>query len=142
MLKLGLFLLLLLLPSTRRTLRATFAGVFAVWRPTVGLFAVVALVAAAVLAVREDWLAAGVLLVVAAGLALAARRRAARPVMTPADAGMSPAEARSILGVPEGASREAVEAAYRRLIRMAHPDGGGTAGLAAQLNAARATLKR
>jgi curved DNA-binding protein CbpA len=33
-----------------------------------------------------------------------------------------------------------VRAAYARLIQMAHPDKGGTAGLAAQLNAARDRL--
>ena len=54
---------------------------------------------------------------------------------------MTPPEARSILGVSETATWDAIEAAYRRLIRLAHPDRGGTAGLAAQLNAARATLK-
>jgi hypothetical protein len=141
MLKLGLLLVLLIFPSTRRSLRAAFQGVSAVWRPTTGLLAVVALVAAAVLAVREDWWAAAVLAIVAGALALAARRRPRRaPARPTTDAQMSVSEARSILGVPEGASREAVEAAYRRLIRLAHPDQGGTAGLAAQLNAARATL--
>ena len=49
-------------------------------------------------------------------------------------------EARSILGVGPKASREEIQAAYARLIRMAHPDKGGTAGLAAQLNAARDRL--
>ena len=34
----------------------------------------------------------------------------------------------------------AFEAAYNRLMRMAHPDKGGTSGLAAQLNAARDRL--
>jgi curved DNA-binding protein CbpA len=53
---------------------------------------------------------------------------------------MSPDEARAILGVEPGASVEAVQAAYRRLIRMAHPDQGGTRGLAAQLNLARDVL--
>ena len=128
-------------------LLAGWRSVTAVWRPTSGLFAVAALMAAAVLAVREDWWIAAAFAVLGGGLALAARRRAPRPV--PADApsvrasgAMGLREARAILGVPEGASRETVEAAYRRLIRLAHPDKGGTAGLAAQLNAARAALRR
>jgi curved DNA-binding protein CbpA len=50
------------------------------------------------------------------------------------------AEARQILGVGPDATREDIQAAYKRLIRMAHPDSGGTAGLAAQLNAARDKL--
>jgi curved DNA-binding protein CbpA len=53
---------------------------------------------------------------------------------------MSKADARSILGVGPEASREEVEAAYRRLMQRAHPDRGGSAGLAAQLNAARDRL--
>jgi curved DNA-binding protein CbpA len=53
---------------------------------------------------------------------------------------MSEAEARSLLGVPQAATREEIRAAYLRLIRRAHPDHGGTSGLAAQLNAARERL--
>jgi hypothetical protein len=52
----------------------------------------------------------------------------------------TPAEARAILGVGADAGRDEVEAAYRRLMLRAHPDQGGTTGLAAQLNAARACL--
>ena len=143
MLKLApLLLLLLLLPDGRRVAWAALKGVLAVWRPGAGLLAVLALIAAAVLAIREDWWEAAVLAGIAAALALAARRRAAipRPAPAPTRTGMSAAEARAILGVGEGAAPEAIEAAYRRLIRLAHPDQGGTAGLAAQLNAARATL--
>jgi curved DNA-binding protein CbpA len=50
------------------------------------------------------------------------------------------AEARSILGVGPQASRAEIQAAHARLIRLAHPDKGGTTGLAAQLNAARDRL--
>ena len=49
-------------------------------------------------------------------------------------------EARSILGVPADASQDEIKEAYARLMRMAHPDKGGTSGLAAQLNAARDRL--
>lgn len=66
----------------------------------------------------------------------------ARPAMPSggAKAGMGVGEARALLGVGEGATRGEVEAAYRRLMLRAHPDHGGTSGLAAQLNAARETL--
>ena len=124
MLKLApLLLLLLLLPDGRRVAWAALKGVLAVWRPGAGLLAVLALMAAAVLAIRDDWLPAAVLAGVAMALALAARRRAApAPRAAPARTGMSATEARAILGVAEGAAPEAIEAAYRRLIRMAHPD--------------------
>ena len=121
-------------PRLRRAVR----NASSVWRPTTGLLSVVTLAAAAVLAVREDWLIAVVMALVAGGLALAARRRPAKTAQAP---GMSPAEARAILGVTEDADPQAVDAAYRRLIRFVHPDQGGTTGLAAQLNAARAVLR-
>lgn len=54
--------------------------------------------------------------------------------------GMSESEARSILGVGSEAGRAEIESAYRRLMQRAHPDRGGSAGLAAQLNAARDRL--
>jgi len=53
---------------------------------------------------------------------------------------MSRAEALDILGLDEGADRDAIEAAYRDLIVKNHPDHGGTDWLAAQLNEARDTL--
>ena len=53
---------------------------------------------------------------------------------------MSEAEARATLGVAAGASVADIKAAHARLIRVAHPDTGGTDGLAAQLNAARDRL--
>ncbi len=133
-----LFVLVVVLVGGRR-LGAGLRGVAAVWRPTTGLLSVVVMMAAAVLAIREDWWIAVLLAVLAGALALAARKRKA---LTPATDAMSPAEARAILGVPEGAGGEAIDAAYRRLIRFAHPDQGGTVGLASQLNAARATLRR
>ncbi len=127
----------------RHRLVAGLRRVTRVWRTTAGLLSVLALVAAAVLAVRNDPWPAAALALAAGGLSLGARRR---PALTPsapepASRAMDRAQARSILGVPEGAGAEAVDAAYRRLIRRAHPDVGGTAGLAAQLNAARAALR-
>jgi hypothetical protein len=52
----------------------------------------------------------------------------------------SPAEARALLDLPAGATREEIVAAHRRLIARVHPDAGGTAALAARVNAARDVL--
>jgi curved DNA-binding protein CbpA len=55
---------------------------------------------------------------------------------------MAVAEACAILGVEPDATPAEIQAAYTRLMRLAHPDKGGTSGLAAQLNAARDRLLR
>jgi hypothetical protein len=81
-------------------------------------------------------LGAGLVLAVA-GLWIAASTR--RPKLPAAD-GMGVAEAATMLGVAPDADREEIEAAYRRLMFRVHPDQGGAAGLAAQINAARAVL--
>ena len=49
-------------------------------------------------------------------------------------------EARSLLDLPQGADRDTIQAAYRRLITRVHPDSGGSAELARRVNAARDTL--
>jgi preprotein translocase subunit Sec63 len=49
-------------------------------------------------------------------------------------------EARTLLGVRDDANVEEIRAAHRRLIAKVHPDAGGSAGLASQLNAARDAL--
>ena len=111
------------------------------WRPGAGLLALLALAAALVLAVRLDWLPALVALAVSLALAGSARRRGAagaRPKTAPG--AMTRREAASLLGVGEAADAAEVKAAYARLMRRAHPDLGGTAGLAAQLNLARGVL--
>jgi hypothetical protein len=58
----------------------------------------------------------------------------------PDDGPLTRAEALAILGLAEGASEAEIRAAHRRLMRTAHPDQGGTAWLAARLNAARDLL--
>ena len=59
-----------------------------------------------------------------------------------ASATMNSAEAYQILGLSPGATRAEIQAAYRRLIQRLHPDHGGSAYLATQLNRARDLLLR
>lgn len=106
-----------------------------------GVLSMALFAAAAFWGARGAWGTVLVLLILGMGLALGARGRA-RPS---AKAGLKPETlslkaARDLLGVSETASRAEIRAAYNRLMRMAHPDHGGTAGLAAQLNAARDRL--
>jgi hypothetical protein len=55
-------------------------------------------------------------------------------------AGMTRQEAYQILGLEPGASQEEIHQAWRRLIKGVHPDSGGSAFLAAKINAARDVL--
>lgn len=107
------------------------------WRFLSGALALAAFTGAAWVGVRGGWGSAIVLIVVGLWFAVSTRRTG---VPAAPSARMSVGEARRILGVEEGASREEIQAAYTRLMRLAHPDKGGTAGLAAQLNAARDRL--
>lgn len=58
----------------------------------------------------------------------------------PRRAEMSEAEAYALLGLAAGATPAAVKAAHRRMMKQHHPDHGGTAEMAARLNAARDRL--
>lgn len=53
---------------------------------------------------------------------------------------MSRGEALAVLGLAEGASEADIRAAHRRLMRAAHPDGGGSDWMAARINEARDVL--
>ena len=59
------------------------------------------------------------------------------PAAEPRSAAMTREEALDILGLKEGADEDAIRAAHRRLMKTAHPDQGGSAWLAARINAAR-----
>lgn len=108
------------------------------WRPGVGVGAVLLAFAGLALTVRGLFPIGLVLLAASVVSALLARRRSAKPAVN--TSGMSEAEARAVLGLAPNASRNDIQAAYRRLMQRAHPDQGGTVGLAAQLNAARDRL--
>lgn len=109
------------------------------WRVGAGLLSIGALVGAALVSIRGDWeIGLGL---AAVGLGLIATTRLQRGARIGRGGGrMSLSEARSILGVGAEATEADVRAAYSRLMRLAHPDRGGTNGLAAQLNAARDRL--
>ncbi|MCA3272562.1 MAG: molecular chaperone DnaJ [Roseomonas sp.] len=62
------------------------------------------------------------------------------PAAEPRSAAMTREEALDILGLKEGADEDAIRAAHRRLMKTAHPDQGGSAWLAARINAARDLL--
>ena len=109
------------------------------WRVLTAAMALACFTAAVFVSVRGSW-GAGIVLAVA-GLGLAgSARKASLSSPTPRADQMSHDEARRILGVAADATRQDIQAAYTRLMRAVHPDKGGTAGLAAQLNAARDRL--
>jgi hypothetical protein len=113
------------------------------WRAGAGLFAVMAIGGGALVVLRGAIVEG--LGLAAAGLvaAFAARgRRGPRPKVSRDDGRgrMSLEQARSLLGVGAAASAAEIKTAYAKLMRVAHPDKGGTTGLAAQLNAARDRL--
>jgi hypothetical protein len=114
------------------------------WRFLSSAFAIVCFAAGAYAMMRGGWAIAIVLVVLGLWTVTTSRMNSPRAPAAPppAVAEMSLKEARSILGVEAGATEREIEAAYRRLMRLAHPDKGGTTGLAMQLNAARERLLR
>ena len=112
------------------------------WRVGAGAASIAAFAAAAYATIRGSWGTGIVLAVVALWSVTEARRRPVirREIVHPPKPELSLSEARSLLGVGPEATLAEVKAAYSRLIQMAHPDKGGTEGLAAQLNAARDRL--
>ena len=105
------------------------------WRVTATLLSAVLLAGGALAAFRGGWLAAAGL--AGAGLYLAYGSRQ-RPIVRSEPIGE--AEARAVLGVAAGASEEEIRKAWKRAMTRAHPDQGGTEGLAARVNAARDRL--
>jgi DnaJ-domain-containing protein 1 len=106
------------------------------WRVTATLFSAVLLAGGALVASRGAWLPAVGLIGAGLWLTVASRQRTAAPRA----AGLGEAEARAILGVSADATTAEIHAAYRKVMARAHPDQGGTEGLASRVNAARDTL--
>jgi hypothetical protein len=117
------------------------------WRVFAGLASVVMVVVGISLFIRGEWFIGLPMVLLAIGSAAGGRINRgsfqASPGQSPPQRstnGMSAADARSMLGVGPDASAADIRAAYTRLMQRAHPDKGGSAGLAAQLNAARDRL--
>lgn len=129
-------LVFLLWPKGRRFLNGDG------WRVGAGAASIAAFAGAAYATIRGSWGTGIVLGVIALWSVTEARRRPVirREIVHPPKAELSLSEARALLGVGPEATLAEVKAAYNRLIQMAHPDKGGTEGLAAQLNAARDRL--
>jgi hypothetical protein len=106
------------------------------WRVAATLFSAVLIGAGVLLAFRGAWLPAAGLVGAGLWLTVASRQR----VLAPRSEAMSEAEARSLLGVPATATPQEINTAWKRLMGRAHPDQGGTEGLASRLNAARDRL--
>jgi hypothetical protein len=106
------------------------------WRVTATLFSAVLIAAAVLLAARGAWLPAAALAGAGLWLTLSSRQRAPAP----RSEALTVAEARSLLGVTGAATPAEINAAWKRLMARAHPDHGGTEGLASRLNAARDRL--
>lgn len=106
------------------------------WRVTATLFSAVLIAGAVLLAARGAWLPAAILAGAGLWLTVSSRQRPAEP----RGEAMSAAEARSLLGVSAEATRQEINTAWKRLMARAHPDQGGTEGLASRLNAARDRL--
>jgi hypothetical protein len=106
------------------------------WRVAATLFSAVMMGGGALLAFRGAWLPAAGLVGAGLWLSIASRQRAPPPR---AEA-LTDADARSILGVSREATAVEINAAWKRQMARAHPDQGGTEGLASRLNAARDRL--
>lgn len=106
------------------------------WRVTATLLSAVMVAGGLLAGARGGWFLAVGLIGGGIWLAIASRQS----IPAPRSEGLSLKEARDILGVAPDADAAAVNAAWRRLMARAHPDQGGTEGLAARLNAARDRL--
>ncbi|NJC42131.1 hypothetical protein GGQ87_002426 [Brevundimonas alba] len=106
------------------------------WRVTATLFSAVLIAGAVLLASRGSWFTAAALGGAGLWLTVASRQR----TTPPRTEAMTAAEARSLLGVAASATPQEINTAWKRLMARAHPDQGGTEGLASRLNAARDRL--
>lgn len=109
------------------------------WRVTATIMAAAAWGGAALAAMRGSWIIAAAMVGAGLWLAIASRQRTPQPAPARREE-MGEAEARRVLGVSNDATGSEIQAAYRRLMARAHPDAGGSEGLAERLNAARDRL--
>ena len=103
------------------------------WRVTATLFSAV-MIGGGVLALSKGgWVLGSGLVGAGLWLTVASRQR----TVAPRAEGMTEREARAILGVSADATKAEINAAWKRVMARAHPDQGGTQGLATRVNAAR-----
>ena len=107
------------------------------WRVSATIIAAACLGGGVLALARGSWFLGGALIAVGLYFALSSR---IRTVVRSVEPGMSRKEARDTLGVTADATTEQINAAWKRQMARAHPDQGGTQGLAARLNAARDRL--
>jgi len=107
------------------------------WRVTATLLGSVLLAGGALAAFRGAWLAGAGM--AATGLYLAWASRIRTQVRSEA---ISLDDARAVLGVRPGATQQEISMAWKKAMARAHPDQGGTDGLAARVNAARDRLMK
>ncbi len=88
---------------------------------------------------RGEQLTGGALLAGAAGWFVLRSKRGAGPT-GPVLPAMKVDEAYRVLNLAPGVDEGAVRLAHRRLVQKVHPDQGGSADLAARVNAARDAL--
>ena len=112
------------------------------WRIAATVLGAVLLAGAVLAGSRGAWMAAAGMAAAGFYLIVTSRIRPARVSRAVPGDQMTEAEARSILGVGADASAQDINAAWRRLMGRAHPDQGGTEGLASRVNAARDRLLR
>ena len=110
------------------------------WRISATILSTALFGGAVLAASRGVWLAAIGMAGAGLWLAVQSRVRTVPPSRAPSAERLSEAEARSILGVSADATPDAIQSAWRRVMARAHPDQGGTEGLAARVNAARDRL--
>lgn len=110
------------------------------WRVSATLIAAALFGGGTLALFRGSWIIGGAL--IAAGLYLTVASRIRSAPVRPPDEAMSLREARDVLGVPADATPDQINVAWKRLMARAHPDQGGTQGLAARLNAARDRLRK
>ncbi|HEY0927795.1 molecular chaperone DnaJ [Brevundimonas sp.] len=103
------------------------------WRVTATLFSAVMFAGGLLALFKGSWVLGGGLVAASLWLTVASRQRA----VAPRAEGMTDGEARAILGVSADASKAQINAAWKKVMARAHPDQGGTQGLAARVNAAR-----
>lgn len=109
------------------------------WRIAATILGAVLLAGAVLAGSHGAWLATAGMVAAGAYLIFSSRIRPAPPKAAEPEP-LSEAEARAILGVSSTATKSEINEAWRRLMGRAHPDQGGTEGLAARVNAARDRL--